>query len=165
MYASSAAWQESHEAAARHEDNRRPAIPPVLVALLFSLKRLTDWPVAVPFLGPHSDEDLLTPREVARMLNVTTTTLGAWARIGALKPFTRTPGGHRRYRRIDILAFDESNRSAKSNPEQRKLEEYAVRLYEQGWAIRRIAEHFDCSYGKIRRILLKHTSLRNRTGM
>jgi transposase len=40
----------------------------------------------------------------------------------------------------------------------------AVRLYDQGWSIRQVAEKFDCSYGAMRRILMKHTTLRNRGG-
>jgi excisionase family DNA binding protein len=50
-------------------------------------------------------DDLLTPREVAGMLGVRTTTIGRWARIGTLTPVVRTPGGHRRYRREDVEAF------------------------------------------------------------
>lgn len=40
----------------------------------------------------------------------------------------------------------------------------AVRLYDQGWSVRQVAEKFDCSYGAVRRILMKHTTLRNRGG-
>jgi transposase len=38
----------------------------------------------------------------------------------------------------------------------------AVRLYNQGWSIRQVAEKFDCTYGVMRRILSKRTSLRGR---
>lgn len=41
----------------------------------------------------------------------------------------------------------------------RRMEKDAVRLYEQGWPIRRVAAEFGCSHGKMRRILLKHTLL------
>jgi excisionase family DNA binding protein len=49
---------------------------------------------------PDTDA-LLTPREVAGLFGVRTTTIARWAREGALTPL-RTPGGHRRYRRQDI---------------------------------------------------------------
>jgi excisionase family DNA binding protein len=52
-----------------------------------------------------NDDDLLTPREVGEMLGVRSATVGLWARVGMLKPAVRTPGGHRRYRRADVLAF------------------------------------------------------------
>jgi excisionase family DNA binding protein len=51
---------------------------------------------------------LLTPREVADILGVSATTVRRWARTGALEPSVRTPGGHRRYRRADILAFQDA---------------------------------------------------------
>jgi excisionase family DNA binding protein len=50
-------------------------------------------------------DDLLTPREVAALLGVRTTTIARWARDGLLKPAVRTPGGHRRYRRGDVVAL------------------------------------------------------------
>jgi hypothetical protein len=109
-------------------------------------------------IAPDCDDDLLKPREVAEMLGVRSATVGFWARTGVLKPCLRTPGGHRRYRRADVHAL----REAAPDPGQKKMEEDAVRLYEQGWSIRRVAEEFGCSYGKMRRILLKHTLLRTR---
>ena len=96
------------------------------------------------------------------MLGVTSGTVALWARVGALKPFMRTPGGQRRYRRYDVHVFSEYQKTFELTPEQKKMEEDAVRLYGQGWSIRRVAEQFDCSYGKMRRMLLKHTPLRNR---
>jgi transposase len=39
-----------------------------------------------------------------------------------------------------------------------------VRLYQQGWSIRQVAAKFDLSYGAMRRILQRHTTLRNRGG-
>jgi excisionase family DNA binding protein len=101
------------------------------------------------------DYDLLKPREVAEMLGVRAATVGFWARTGVLKPFLRTPGGHRRFRRADVLAFGETA----PDPGQQKMEEDAVRLYEQGWSIRRVAEEFGCGYGRMRGILLKHAVL------
>jgi hypothetical protein len=105
-----------------------------------------------------SDDDLLKPCEVAEMLEVSSATVGYWARTGALKPFMRTPGGQRRYRRADVLAF----RANAAAPAPEEEEADAVRLYEQGWPIRRVAAEFGFSYGKTRRILLRYTVLRRR---
>lgn len=105
----------------------------------------------------NDDEDLLTPREVAEMMGVRTTTVARWARTGVLKPLIRTPGGHRRFRRTDA----ENLRDTTTDPNRRQMERDAVRLYEQGWSIRQVATRFGTGYGAMRRILLRHTTLRN----
>ena len=51
-----------------------------------------------------------------------------------------------------------------ASPEQQKFEEDAVRLYDQGWNIRQVADRFGTSYGVMRRILASHTTLRPRGG-
>ena len=107
--------------------------------------------------GSDPDEDLLTPREVAKMLGVTVTTVSRWARSGHLEAAAVTPAGQRRYRRADVLALLEVHGAG---PEQKEMEEDAVRLYNQGWSIRRVAAKFDISYGRMRRILLKHAVLK-----
>ena len=78
---------------------------------------MTENPLQAP-LSPRRiehdmpfDDELLTPREVAALLGVRTTTIGRWARIGDLAPAIRTPGGHRRYRRPDVLAFRDGRES------------------------------------------------------
>lgn len=43
------------------------------------------------------------------------------------------------------------------------MEQDAARMYEQGWSIRQVADRFAVSYGKMRRILSKRTTLRNRS--
>jgi excisionase family DNA binding protein len=53
--------------------------------------------------APTSPEDLLTPAQVAEHFNVNPKTVTRWAAEGRL-PSTRTPGGHRRYRRADVEA-------------------------------------------------------------
>lgn len=98
------------------------------------------------------------------MMGVTTTTVARWARDGYLKPVAYTPGGHRRYARAEVLALLEAASVAETDPEQQRLEADAVRLYVQGWSIRRVASEFGWNYGKMRRILLKHTVLRDRDG-
>ena len=45
-----------------------------------------------------------------------------------------------------------------------KAVEDAVRLYEQGWSVRQVAAEFDTGYGVMRRVLGRHTTLRNRGG-
>lgn len=104
----------------------------------------------------------MKPREVAAVLGVRASTIALWARLGSLKPAVRTPGGHRRYFRGDVLAFRDAYRSGESNPEYEQMMQDAVRLYEQGWSIRRVAEEFGFGYGKMRRALLARTSLRPR---
>ncbi|GAA4483645.1 hypothetical protein GCM10023191_005530 [Actinoallomurus oryzae] len=109
--------------------------------------------------SPGSDfDDLLTPREAAVLLGVRTSTLAHWARDGLIKPAVHTPGGHRRYRRGEVLALRTANTT-----ERRQFEQDAARLYDQGWSIRRVAEEFGVSYGQMRRILLKQTALRDRS--
>jgi excisionase family DNA binding protein len=114
-------------------------------------------------MSMSSDESLLTPREVAEMLGVRVTTVSRWARTGVLKPTVRTPGGHRRYDRADVLALQESAEHGITS-ERRRLEEDAVRLYQQGWSIRQVASRFGVNYGTMRRILLRRTSLRTKEG-
>ncbi|GLY73363.1 MerR family DNA-binding transcriptional regulator [Actinoallomurus iriomotensis] len=114
---------------------------------------------ARPMIG--AGEELLTPREVAEIFGVTAATVAAWARVGMIVSFVRTPGGHRRYRRDDVLALRDARHTAEPNSEQ-GMEQDAVRLYEQGWPIRRVAAEFGCSYGKMRRILVKHAVLNGR---
>jgi excisionase family DNA binding protein len=104
------------------------------------------------------DDGLLTPREVAKLLGVRASTVAWWARMGALKPAMRTVGGHRRYRRADVDAF----RTVTVDPDRLRMEYDAVRLYRQGWSIRQVAARFDCGYGTMRRILLRHITLRGR---
>lgn len=48
--------------------------------------------------------DLMTPRQVADMFHVDPKTVTRWAKQGKLPSF-KTPGGHRRYRRVDLQAF------------------------------------------------------------
>ncbi|MDN3351573.1 helix-turn-helix domain-containing protein [Actinomadura sp. DC4] len=104
----------------------------------------------------HNDDDLLRPREVAELFGVRTTTIARWAREGRLAPLL-TPGGHRRYARSAIQEAIQEEPSA-------HFTEDAVRLYDEGWTIRQVAERFECGYGAMRRVLKKHTTLRNRGG-
>ncbi len=107
-----------------------------------------------------TEEALLTPREVAELFGVRTTTIARWAREGKLTP-SFTPGGHRRYRRADVHEVLTSE-----NPdEDQAMAKDAVRLYEQGWSIRQVADRFGYNYGAMRRLLKRHTRLRTRTGL
>jgi excisionase family DNA binding protein len=111
---------------------------------------------------PQDDDDLLKPREVAEIFGVRTTTIARWARDGRLTP-VRTPGGHRRYRLAAIRALIEAERAEPGETVRHRVED-AVRLYHQGWSIRQVAEKSDMSYGAMRRVLIRHTTLRNRGG-
>lgn len=95
---------------------------------------------------------LMTPREVAEMFGVRTTTVARWARDGRLAA-TVTPGGHRRYPTDSVRKYLQSL-SGSMDPEQEQRELDAVRLYERGWNIRQVAQKFNYSYGTIRCIVL-----------
>ncbi len=112
-------------------------------------------------MTPPEPDQLLRPREVARLLDVRVPQVAWWARTGVLEPSVRTPGGHRRYRRADILAFRAT--AAEPTPERRRQETDAVRLYEQGWSIRQVGARLGWGYGPTRRVLLRHTTLRTRS--
>ena len=47
---------------------------------------------------------LMVPSEVAALFGVDPKTVTRWARSGRLASI-KTPGGHRRYRRVDVLAL------------------------------------------------------------
>lgn len=49
----------------------------------------------------YSDDDLLTPSEVAKLFRVDPKTVTRWARSGKLHA-VRTLGGHRRFRYAEI---------------------------------------------------------------
>jgi excisionase family DNA binding protein len=106
-------------------------------------------------------DDLLRPQEAARLFGVRTATIARWAREGKLRPLL-TPGGQRRYLRSEaesILC------GAEVHQPQEDMERDAVRLYEQGWSIRQVADRFSLSYGAMRRILRTRTTLRTRGGV
>jgi excisionase family DNA binding protein len=108
--------------------------------------------------GP-GEGSLLRPREVAALFGVRPTTIARWAREGRLAPL-RTPGGHRRYRRADLPVPGDDG----PNEEEEAVARDAVRLYEQGWNIRQVADRFGFGYGAMRRILGSRTTLRARGG-
>ena len=110
---------------------------------------------------PEGQDELLTPREVAEIFGVRTTTIARWSREGRLNP-TRTPGGHRRYARAEVQEVLE--RQPEPGALDRKTAEDAVRLYEQGWSIRQVATRFDTDYGSMRRLLRRRITLRTRNG-
>lgn len=69
--------------------------------------------------------DLLTPKEASEMLGVHPTTLRLWARQGKL-PAYRTPGGHRRFDRQDILRLLEEGKRAENDDTIRFATERAL---------------------------------------
>jgi predicted site-specific integrase-resolvase len=99
------------------------------------------------------------------MFGVRTATIARWTREGRLTPLFLTPGGHRRYRRPEVdHLLTEAKKNQEPTEEERDLAEDATRLYDQGWSIRQVAEKFDYGYSAMRRLLAKHTTLRNRGG-
>ncbi len=63
----------------------------------------------------HSDR-LLTPGEVAALFRVDPKTVTRWAASGRISSI-RTPGGHRRYREVEIRALLGINDEPNSNSE------------------------------------------------
>lgn len=53
---------------------------------------------------PNPDDALITSHEAALLIGVTIKSLHRWEEEGLISP-ARTPGGHRRYRRDDVLAL------------------------------------------------------------
>jgi excisionase family DNA binding protein len=58
---------------------------------------------------------LMTPSEVAAVLHVDANTLARWANDGKLTA-VRTPGGHRRYLRSEVLNLARPRRTWPSSP-------------------------------------------------
>jgi excisionase family DNA binding protein len=54
--------------------------------------------------------ELMTPQQAASYLRVEPQTLARWHRAGKLEAVV-TRGGHRRYRRADIIAMDATDNS------------------------------------------------------
>ena len=136
-------------------EGQRPLLSPSVLTLPASPR--PDWPVAMPSPS-EPDEPLLRPREVAALFGVRPTTIARWARMGRLQPLL-TPGGHRRYCASDLR---ELLGQEEFSPAQQQFEQDAVRLYEQGWNIRQVAQRFGSTYGSMRRILARNTTLRPR---
>jgi excisionase family DNA binding protein len=82
----------------------------------------------MPYNHPATDA-LLTPREVAAIFGVHTTTIARWARDAKLTPL-RAPGGHRRYSRQEVrrLLTEETPDEA-----TRQLTEDAARPWRCRW--------------------------------
>lgn len=57
------------------------------------------------------DDDILTPREVTRLLGIGTRTLDNYVAEGRLR-CQKLPSGHRRFRRGDVMALLSSKQSA-----------------------------------------------------
>jgi excisionase family DNA binding protein len=107
-----------------------------------------------------ADYQFLTPREAARIFGVRTVTLAQWAREGKIACRV-TPGGHRRYPREaiqELLDSDQGQDLVRRQVQQWELD--AVRMYNEGWSIRQVAARFECGYSRMRRILVRNTTLR-----
>lgn len=54
-----------------------------------------------------TDNDVLTPGEMARLFNVDPKTITRWDKAGKFEPGTvfRTPGGQRRFRKAQVMAL------------------------------------------------------------
>ena len=88
------------------------------------------------------------------MFGVRTTTIARWSNEGRLASFL-TPGGHRRYRLADVRALLDKDRQDQADLDRQAAQD-AVRLYEQGWSIRQVAEKFALEYSTMRRLLKRN---------
>lgn len=111
--------------------------------------------VAIRRISGLGDDHLLTPREVAGLFGVRTTTIARWSREGRIAAYF-TPGGHRRYRLEDVRALLDQDDEEVGSKLDRQTVEDAVRLYGQGWSIRQVAEKFDLDYTAMRRLLKRN---------
>jgi hypothetical protein len=82
-------------------------------------------------MSPHplnrrnlDDDALLRPREVAAVFGVRTATIARWAREGRLTPLL-TPGGHRRYRSLDVRNVLRGDEPDENSGEPDKAEDMA----------------------------------------
>lgn len=55
-----------------------------------------------PLVSQNQNDPLMTPGEVARLFRVDPKTVTRWAASGRI-PSIRTPGGHARFRKSDVL--------------------------------------------------------------
>ena len=73
-------------------------------------------PVEEPMASrTHEPEPLLTPAEVASMFRVDPKTVTRWASAGRIGSI-RTPGGHRRFREVEVRALLASLTTAPPHP-------------------------------------------------
>lgn len=64
-------------------------------------------------MDDETKPDPMTPSEVARDFRVDPKTVTRWAQAGKIKSF-KTPGGHRRFRRADVLELLEAEKPDKA---------------------------------------------------
>ena len=64
----------------------------------------------------EKSDSYLTPTQAGKLLNVAPVTVRAWALEGRLD-FTTTPGGHRRFKKSDILQFAQEKGIQELNPQ------------------------------------------------
>ena len=69
---------------------------------------------------PTAPDDLLTPAEVAALLYVDPKTVSRWAMAGKIQSF-RTPGGHRRFLRSEIVAMIAVHATAEPDTDQQPV--------------------------------------------
>ena len=87
----------------RTSDVRRPLLLEKSKAILSTHKGRKGHKV-MSMQRPAEQEVLLTPAEVAKLFRVDPKTVTRWAKAGKLTAI-RTLGGHRRYRRSEVLAL------------------------------------------------------------
>ncbi len=73
---------------------------------------------ALPLQRPRPRSDaLMTPSEVAKLFRVTPKTVGLWEMAGRISAI-KTLGGHRRYRREEIMGYYDTTVANRISPAQ-----------------------------------------------
>ncbi len=76
-----------------------------------------EWRVARDRGAFVDDDAMLTKREAAKLLGVSTSTLDRMRRAGTAPPSTRLPSGHLRFRKGDLRAWLTEHRERPGGPE------------------------------------------------
>lgn len=67
------------------------------------IKVVYGWSVPVKSLLPKGAPDVLTIKETAKMLGVSSVTLRRWDKAGKFSPHRHPVNGYRCYKRMDVL--------------------------------------------------------------
>ena len=93
-------------------------------------------------LPPHAADDWLSLDEACRALGIHPATLRRWANQGSISTFV-TPGGHRRFRRVDVERFEQEHRQGRSMPPSVQWSDQMVAYAHQEVVRQQFADVYD----------------------